>query len=267
MEFTIFGSNGFIGRNLVEAIKKKGYYCFCPVREYKYDKSKNLGHVIYAIGLTSDFREKPFETVEAHVCKLKEILKNCNYESFLYLSSTRVYSKVDSGSEYENLKINPNNFDDIYNISKVLGESLCLSIPNKKVRVIRISNVIGNNFSSNNFLYSVIKDAILNKRIFLAQSMNIRRDYITIDDVIYLIMKIIFGKNRLYNVASGNSISNRSMLNFISEKTGAVINNINDTTHVNFPTIDISNIQKEFRFIATDIFPLIDNLIYNFNKT
>jgi len=31
------------------------------------------GHVIYCIGLTADFRQKPFETIEAHVSKLAEV--------------------------------------------------------------------------------------------------------------------------------------------------------------------------------------------------
>ena len=89
MKFTILGANGFIGSNLVKFLKTKNCEIFTPnISEIT---SENLGHVIYCIGITSDFRERPFDTVNSHVSLLNDFLKNHNFESFLYLSSTRVY--------------------------------------------------------------------------------------------------------------------------------------------------------------------------------
>jgi len=72
MKFSILGYKGFIGSNLLN---------FCENQRISYDVvepddkqifKKQLGHVIYSIGLTGDFRERPFDMVEAHVCLLKK---------------------------------------------------------------------------------------------------------------------------------------------------------------------------------------------------
>ena len=151
MKFTILGASGFIGSNLVKFLEQKGVECFCPERDYQYTKKEDLGHVVYCIGMTSDFRFKPVETIEAHVCKLNQVLNNSLFSSFLYLSSTRVYNGCVSGDESSNLSVNPNDFSDLYNISKIMGESVCLSKENEKIRVARLSNVIGDDFNSSNF--------------------------------------------------------------------------------------------------------------------
>ena len=41
---------------------------------------------------------------------------------------------------------------DLYNISKLMGEALCLASHSQKVRIARISNVIGNRKNHNDFL-------------------------------------------------------------------------------------------------------------------
>ncbi|HXP50012.1 MAG TPA: hypothetical protein VN922_08665, partial [Bacteroidia bacterium] len=92
MKYTILGSNGFIGSSLHKYLSERSEDCFCPPRNYIFDEKENLGHVIYCIGLTADFRDNPIETVNAHVSKLIKVLENTKYESFLYLSSTRVYA-------------------------------------------------------------------------------------------------------------------------------------------------------------------------------
>ena len=92
MKFTIFGSRGFIGSNLLQKLKHSNVECYTPDIHNNEILKENLGHVIYAIGLTADFRERQFDTVEAHVCLLHDLLKNATFDSFLYLSSTRVYS-------------------------------------------------------------------------------------------------------------------------------------------------------------------------------
>ena len=77
MKFSVFGFNGFIGSNMVDFLRNQKIECdeIDPNDPQVFEK--NLGHVIYCIGVTGDFRKKPFDTVEAHVCLLSKILKQC----------------------------------------------------------------------------------------------------------------------------------------------------------------------------------------------
>ena len=75
MKFTVFGSKGFIGKNIVEFLKKQNHECFCPMVLNDEIFSKPLGNIIYAIGVSDSLR-RPFDTTEAHVCLLKKILSN-----------------------------------------------------------------------------------------------------------------------------------------------------------------------------------------------
>ena len=49
--------------------------------------------------MTSDFRYKSYETIDAHVNILIDVLKRKNIINFTYLSSTRVYSSSESTDE------------------------------------------------------------------------------------------------------------------------------------------------------------------------
>src|SRR5437868_14664917 len=97
---TVLGASGFIGSHIVRELEQRGEKYYAPAKvETIWDK--DLGNIIYCIGLTADFRTRPFDTVEAHVCKLNELLKRGRFDSLLYLSSTRVYihSKKDRVEE------------------------------------------------------------------------------------------------------------------------------------------------------------------------
>jgi nucleoside-diphosphate-sugar epimerase len=268
VKYTILGSNGFIGSSLYEYLSKKSENCICPPRNYIFNKKENLGHLIYCIGLTADFRDKPLETVNAHVTKLLEVLENSKFDSFLYLSSTRIYAGNDDGNENTSVKVNPSNFSDLYNISKLMGESICLSIPNKKIRIARLSNVIGNDFKSENFLFTLIKDAVDRHAIKISTPLNASKDYISIDDVVKLITLIsVNGKQRLYNIASGQNIPNRKLLMEIKKHTNCVIENIQSTNGLIFPSISIERIQNEFSFKPKNILNDINTLLESYKKS
>ncbi len=264
---TVLGANGFVGSNLVSYLNEKQINCYTPERSHVFSKAENLGHVIYAIGLTSDFRTRPMDTVKAHVCKLIEVIENSTFDSFLYLSSTRVYMNSILAEEEKNLQMNPNDFSDLYNISKVMGESICLSINNPKIRVARLSNIIGNDFSSDNLLFSLIKDAVDNNFIQIGISEYSSKDYIDIKDVIKVIYDIsINGTKRIYNVASGVNISIKEIVEKIVEYTGCKVTYSENAQISTFPLISIDKIKKEFNFGPNNILNDIDNLIEIYKK-
>ena len=265
---TILGGKGFIGSHLATYFEKQNIEYWIPEKNDSSIFNKPLGNVIYCIGMTADFRSKTFETVEAHVCYLSKVLKESNYESFIYLSSTRIYkclSTNNTANEDMNLSVNPNNEDEIYNISKLMGESLCLAQKNKNVKIVRLSNVFGDDFKSENFLTSIIKDIIKEKKLELNTTLSSSKDYIYIDDVVKLIIKILFyGKKRVYNVASGINYSNEFIINEIKKHVDFICKVNNNAYEIIFPRISIDNIKYEFDFEPIKIDEKIAEIISMF---
>jgi nucleoside-diphosphate-sugar epimerase len=217
--------------------------------------------------LTADFRSRPLETVEAHVGVLKEVLKKSKFDSLLYLSSTRVYEGATSTEEDAPLTVNPNNPNHIFNLTKLAGETCCLSQDNKKIRIARISNVLGSDYASENFVFSVMKDLILNKKVELRTTPTSTKDYILIDDVVDLLPKISSsGKERIYNVASGSNLTNKELLAKIANVSGGQVQFLKDASEICFPPISVKKIKKEFDFQPKEILGSIEKIYSGFER-
>ena len=267
MKFTIFGSSGFIGSNLVHYLKDKGFECHTPNLRKNEGLDKFLGHAIYSIGV-SDFLNKPFETIDAHVCNLKKIFESSQFDSFLYISSTRIYYDAKSTKETSPITAKPFDNNQLYNISKLLGESICLSSDRNNVRIVRSSNVIGNNAPSNLFIPSLIKSAINKNKIHLHSSLDSKKDYIYIDDLVKMIYEIcIRGKYNIYNIAYGKNISTREIVEVISRITNCEVSIDDNAKEYSFPTISIDRLKKEFDFKPVLIIDKLEEMIKNYKKT
>lgn len=158
--FTVFGGSGFIGRNLVRRLRNRGAEVRVPSRAAMPAAGEDLGHVIFAIGLTADFRTRPFDTIEAHVSLAAKLLRENGFSSFLYLSSTRVYAGSEDTREEARLSASPLDPSDLYNLSKLTGEAICLASGREKVRVARLSNVVGpGEAKSDTFLGALCREA------------------------------------------------------------------------------------------------------------
>ncbi len=257
---TVLGASGFIGSRIVKRLETLG-------REHRAIKrhdplpSGPLGHVVYCIGLTADFRSRPLDTVEAHVCKLLEVLRACEFESLVYLSSTRLYSEADSTSEETAIRISPLLAGDLYNASKATGESLVLNC-GRRGRVIRISNVYGSDFASNNFLSSIIRDAISRKEVVFQTSADSAKDYISIDNVVDTLIDITTaGKERIYNLASGYNISNGELAETLHRLTGCSTQFSQPAPLVTFAPINIDRLCAEFDFQPSHVLDDMPQLI------
>jgi nucleoside-diphosphate-sugar epimerase len=264
--FTVLGASGFVGSNLVSWLQSQQISCWAPTRDETW-RGKPLGHVIYCIGLTADFRERPFDTVQAHVCLLSDILEHADFESFLYLSTTRMYAGLSSASEDSILGVNPNQPDHIYNISKIMGESLCLASGRSGVRVARLSNVYGRDFSSNNFLASVVKEVVRTNRLLLRTSMMSEKDYVSINDVVSLLPQIaLFGKHQIYNIASGANTSHAALTEKIQQVTGCAIEIADNAPTILFPRISIDRVREEFNFQPSHLLDSLVELIAEYQR-
>lgn len=245
---TVIGGGGFIGRHLVAGLQRRNMDVFVPPRGDHSIFTRPLGQVFYCAGVTADFRSRPFDTIEAHVSLLSKVLQSTSFDGFTYLSSTRVYAGACSGCEDQPLRVYPRDPNDLYNISKLAGETLCLSTGQPNVRVVRVSNVVGFDPQSVDFLSSLIKEA-LRGIIQLQVHPDSGKDYIDIGDVVAMLTTIAErGERQIYNLASGTKISHRQIINELVRLTGCKVELNESGSRTEFPNISISLLKGEFSF-------------------
>ena len=247
-QFTILGASGFIGRRLFLDLQNKGHKVWAPKRNDEQIFSRPLGHVLYCVGLTADFRRRPFDTVDAHVSVLADVLHRAHFDSLLYLSSTRVYAGAHRTDEDTVLIVSPGDPETLYNLTKLTGESLCHASGRKGVRVVRLSNVVGPGLDVHSV--SLVADLLRGARdgvITLHSHPNSAKDYVHIDDVVDWLPAIaLCGKKSIYNVASGFQTTHAQWLDWFSRAYGSRIEVKWDAPVQSFPAISVRRLQEEF---------------------
>jgi nucleoside-diphosphate-sugar epimerase len=260
--FSVFGASGSIGSCLVTSLRQTGIdtYEADPDEETVY--TRDLGNVVYCIGLTAGFRSRPFKTVDAHVGVLRSLLERATFSSFLYLSSTRVYRGLETGREDDPLVVNPTDPDDLYNVSKLLGEALCLSLPSDTIRVVRLSNVVGPGAVSESFVNSLVTDAIERGIIELETHPDSTKNYVDIRDVVDLIRDVATaGQKRLYNIAGASSTTHREIVDLLEDATGCDTVTRAEAPLAMFPPIAIDRVREEFGFAPRGIAESLTDMV------
>jgi nucleoside-diphosphate-sugar epimerase len=258
MKFTILGGSGFIGAHLAMRLRARGDDVMVATRDRWFQPADDLGHVVYCIGVTADFRTRTLETAQAHICRLTEVLQHGRFESLLYLSSTRVYAGAIRATEDATFQVDPARMDDVYNLSKLMGESLCLAVPDARVRVARLSNVFGPDWESRNFLVSVISEAVGTGALLFHTAPDSVKDYIGLEDVIDALLAIIErGTERIYNVASGKNVSNQQIAARLAEVCHCRVAFAPDAAATVFPVIERERLN---RILDRPPVPLLDSL-------
>jgi nucleoside-diphosphate-sugar epimerase len=244
MKASVFGASGFVGSRLVEHLRAGGYEVRPILRGDATWRDEDLGHAFFCIGLTADFRKRSLETLDAHVCAATEALRRGRFDSFLYLSSTRVYSRAEVGREDSPITVDPTDPSDLYNLSKLTGEAACLAQARPEVRVARLSNVFGPGMDRANFLGSILADAAANRPVRLGQAADSAKDYVAIDDVVEALVRIAMdGTERLYNVASGIDTTHGELLAGLEALTGHAGDVAAHVPTVKFPAIEVSRLR------------------------
>lgn len=251
MIFTVLGASGFVGGQLTAALKSEyDATVLTPSLQLGYAALDelldcDLGHVFYCIGLTADFRSRPFDTVEAHICLLRRFLEQARFESLTYLSSTRVYEGAVTTTESSILQVSPINPGHLYNLSKLMGESLCYA-SGRKTKVVRLSNVFGHVMRPQNFLYQILKQAVSAGQVHFLTSAQSSKDYVSVMDVVRWLPEIaLYGLHPIYNVAGGHNISN-SDIAMMLEKKGITVSYSAEAPEWSFPAIDTRRLVQEF---------------------
>jgi nucleoside-diphosphate-sugar epimerase len=268
LNFTILGGTGFVGSHVARYLTGLGHTALVPDRSQSLVDACSGAHVIYAIGLTADFRERPFDTIEAHVSVAADLLRQADFKSFLYLSSTRVYVRSSDTSEDRSLSVLPEDPSDLYNISKLAGEAVCLASGRTNVRIARLSNVVGPQTAATESFAGALCREGASGHIQLKTDLNSSKDYIWIDDVAALLLRIsLAGRHKIYNVASGMQISHAQWISAISTQTGCSFSVDDNAPMSSFPPIATSRIREEFDFHPQPVLQRISTILEHSSAT
>jgi len=255
---TVLGATGFIGSHLIRHLAESGVAWQAPARGESL-RGRSLGNVIDCAGITGDFRIRPYDTVDAHVGRIVDIARHSSLDSFVYLSSTRLYKDHPSSParEEDDLKSSPVGVGGLYNLSKAMGEAVTLTLGERGC-VVRLSNVYGRGSEGHNFLASIVTDALTKGRIELETSLDSAKDYVSIADVVELLPQLAAGgRERIYNVAGGVNVTNREIVEAIAGLTGCSVSVKPDSETWVYPEIDIERVRREFGFSPS---PLLGDL-------
>jgi len=246
-DFTVVGGAGFVGSALVRQLENEGHSCRAPARGE--DLGVRIpGHVIYCAGFTGDWSQRPYDAVDAHVGGITQLARTAAFDSLLYLSSTRVYDRHPGSLAHEDdaVVLRPQIPGDLYALSKAAGEAVTLAAGG---RVARVSSVYGPGLERHAFLPVLLRDAVERGRVILKSSYESARDFISVNDVVALLLRIALGgTERVYNVASGVLVTNLELAEAISRLTGCEVDVRKGAVSEPRPAIDISRVSQEFEF-------------------
>lgn len=244
--FTVIGGSGYVGQHVCAALRATGHSVWVPHRADTSWLHGQHGSVVFAAGLTADFRRRPLATVEAHVGLLAKMLRKTPFERMVYLSSTRVYSGQGSTDEDAPLLVRPTDGSDLYNLSKLMGESLCMAHPERHISVLRLSNVVGGlPVQADSFLGMLWEEA-KHGHIQLQAHPDSAKDYIHISDVVNAVLAALSrGAPRIYNVASGFNLSHRDWATALADAAGATWSGDKSAAKWLFPVISNTRLRTE----------------------
>ena len=177
-EIIIRGKKSFIGKNFI--LKNKYQKNLLIYNKYKKAKKNSVFlHLTAETSVSKSFKY-PSKTINRNLNTLIETLEYCKDNKCKLIFFSTAYQKE------------KNKFASPYSYSKYLSEVICKSyVKNFKIDIciLKLTNIFGS-FQKNRLIPDIIEKMLKNKNINLVNH-NLRRDYIYIDDLIYVINKII----------------------------------------------------------------------------
>jgi len=244
--FTVVGARGFIGSELVALLRAEGHDVAGVSHDVDLDPLRDLGHVVYCSGIAAASAPDAGYAFGVHVEGLRRIIAGGKASSLLYLSSTRVYGAAPDTREEAPLTVAPSD-NDLYRITKIAGEALCLAAARPTFRVARLSNIAGASFRSPLFLSDILRQAATGGRIAVRTTRDSAKDYLLVADTArYLYAIATGGRERLYNVAYGSNVENGAIFDALASASGATIDIAPNAQRAITPPIAVERLRSEF---------------------
>lgn len=226
MKVAIFGSSGFIGKNLVKSLKLKTDVQEVSLRNTSWRNNINIGTDVFInlVGKahnhkgTATEKDYYFANVEL-VQNIFEVFNKSTADLFIHISSLAALEEFESNTPLvESDECHPFS---IYGQSKRKAEQWLINqnlSGNKKLIIIRPPMVHGAGDKGNMvLLYKLISKGIP----YPLASFNNERSFISIDNFVFYIEKII-EKNRslengIYHIADNETVSTKKIISIIKE--------------------------------------------------
>ena len=247
----IIGGSGFIGTNILKKIEKKKNHIFSTFfknKEYykingvKYFKgnlknlnfcreiTKSMDIVIMSAAVSSGamvMQKNPLFHVDDNIIMNLNILKASsenNVKKFIFISSNTVYPvSIKAMTEKD---VDYSLFDKYFNVGwmKIFSEKICQMYKNKiNILIIRPGNIFGPNdkfdLVRSKVIPSLIRKFETKKTVEIWGDGKDVKDFIYVDDFVSIVLKLINKpfKFMILNVASGQSISLKKIIKFLSK--------------------------------------------------
>jgi nucleoside-diphosphate-sugar epimerase len=244
--FTVVGARGFIGSAVVERLRAEHHDVTGVSHDADIDPATDLGHVIYCSGIAATAAPNAGYAYAVHIEGLRRIIAAGAARSVLYLSSTRVYGASSETREDAPLAVDPSG-NDIYRITKIAGEALCLAGAQPAFRVARLSNIAGASYRSPLFLSDIVRQAAAGGRVAVRTTRDSAKDYLHVDDATrYLVAIATHGRERLYNVAFGSNVENGTIFDALVAASGATIEIAPNAARAITPPVNVERLHAEF---------------------
>jgi nucleoside-diphosphate-sugar epimerase len=265
---TIIGGHGFIGVALKEHLLSLGWEVWIPEKDDTALYQRDLGCVFYCAGLTADYLVRAFDTVEAHVSQLNRLVHQATWDKLVYLSSTRVYDSLQGlVDESLDLHLNPNNPRHLYDLSKLMGEAICLQ--SGRASVARLSCVYHDETDRDGFLPLLMRQGMTAKAsdVIVDSSPLFERDYVSLQDVVSALLCLAESKqSAIFNVASGENVQNSAIFSLIEQQCDIKFIATQNTQPAPSAQISIDVMRKQFDWKPMPVLERIETILRHHKK-
>ena len=235
MKIIIFGSNGFIGKSIIEKLAKTRHKVICfdlsknsifdkKIEYYqchlsnikKYErKIKNADIFLNLVGFlgVEETQTNPYQVLQTNLIMQIHFLnqmKNLKIKKLVFTSSSEVFGDINISAVNENSPKNPKSD---YAISKLSVEHLIIAFSKKfnfKYNILRYFNVYGPNQRDVFVIPKFIKQSITNQDLTVTGKGDQVRTFCYIDDAADATIKVMLSKNALIMILTLVIVTNLS---------------------------------------------------------